>query len=419
MMKRRIFSVLIFGLVGALAFGCAGPKPQPMEVTFDAQDLNPMVQSGRFESKVDNFVLIMDTSQSLEEDYQGQPKFEITKNVVSHLNQTIPELDINSGLRTFGHSRAVSKDITDLMYGMVPYSTEGFESGIEKVAKAGGTSPLGAAIAAAGEDLKTTMGKTALIIVSDGKEMGKKPLEAAEKLKMQMGGDICYYTILVGNDPEGEALLQNIAEVGECGFAMNADALATGPAVADFVEKVFLAEAVMVAAPMDSDGDGVPDDLDRCPDTPRGVEVDQYGCPLDSDGDGVPDYLDQCPGTPQGVRVNSVGCWIVGVPLFDFDKFEIKPEYYPVLDEVVRAMMENPGMTVEIQGHTDGIGTEAYNQILSEKRANAVKAYLVDKGIDPDRLTALGFGKTRPIAPNDTAEGRAQNRRVQLNPTKQ
>jgi OOP family OmpA-OmpF porin len=155
--------------------------------------------------------------------------------------------------------------------------------------------------------------------------------------------------------------------------------------------------------------------LDKCPDTPAGVTVDSAGCPLDSDGDGVYDYLDKCPGTPKGATVNSKGCWaLTGVVLFDFDSSNIKPEAYPLLDEVVSILKKNPKIKREIQGHTDSKGAEKYNQELSERRAKAVERYLEKKGIDPSQLTSKGYGESQPVASNATKEGRQENRRVEL-----
>ncbi|MCF8131422.1 MAG: OmpA family protein, partial [Deltaproteobacteria bacterium] len=168
--------------------------------------------------------------------------------------------------------------------------------------------------------------------------------------------------------------------------------------------------------PFDSDGDGVPDYLDECPNTPKGAKVDEKGCPLDTDGDGVPDYLDECPGTPKGAKVDERGCWVISKALFDFNKYQIKTAFYPHLDEIVMVLKQNPDMVVEIQGHTDNVGSEAYNRKLSENRAKAVKNYLIRKGINDQRLIAVGFGKSRPKTTNRTEEGRALNRRVELLP---
>ena len=166
--------------------------------------------------------------------------------------------------------------------------------------------------------------------------------------------------------------------------------------------------------PLDSDGDGVYDHLDKCPDTPRGVKVDQKGCPLDSDGDGIIDSSDRCPRTPKGATVNEYGCWVCKDVNFDFDKSNIKPEYYPNLDAQVNFLKQNPDLVVEIQGHTDNMGPKEYNQKLSEKRATAVMNYLTERGIAQERLSAKGYGFSIPMTSNETKEGRAKNRRVQF-----
>lgn len=138
----------------------------------------------------------------------------------------------------------------------------------------------------------------------------------------------------------------------------------------------------------------------------------------DSDGDGVMDASDDCPDTPKGVVVNERGCWAFSDGLlFAFDSSVIKQEFYPVLDETKSAFDQNPTMKVEISGNTDSTGSETYNQRLSEKRAKAVMDYLVQTvGIDPSRLSAVGYGETKPGFPNDTDENRAKNRRVVFTP---
>ena len=153
-----------------------------------------------------------------------------------------------------------------------------------------------------------------------------------------------------------------------------------------------------------------------CPPVPCPPACKQKAGPKDSDGDGVIDSLDRCPNTPKGAKVNKVGCWVVKGLLFDFNKADIKPQYYKNLDEVIKVLKANPGLKVEIQGHTDNIGSAAYNMKLSLRRAQAVANYLIKHGISPSRLKVKGYGFTRPVASNDTPEGRALNRRVQLKP---
>jgi OOP family OmpA-OmpF porin len=170
------------------------------------------------------------------------------------------------------------------------------------------------------------------------------------------------------------------------------------------------------AAPKDSDGDGVTDDKDQCPNTPAGAKVDSKGCPLDSDGDGVYDYQDQCANTPKGAGVDQRGCWVLKGVTFDTAKANIRKDVAAILDAVVPILEQNPSTKLEIQGYTDNKGSVESNQKLSERRAKSVMDYFVKKGIDKGRLTAKGFGISNPVATNDTPEGRAENRRVELSP---
>ena len=174
--------------------------------------------------------------------------------------------------------------------------------------------------------------------------------------------------------------------------------------------------------PLDTDGDGVYDYLDKCPDTPSGVKVNSSGCPLDADGDGVPDYLDKCPDTARDLKVTADGCPILIKKAvtknlniqFDTDKADIKPEFNDNLKEAADFMNKYPQTTTVIEGHTDSVGKNKYNQTLSQKRADSVRDYLIKNfNISPDRLSTKGYGEENPIASNDTEEGRSQNRRIQ------
>jgi OOP family OmpA-OmpF porin len=136
----------------------------------------------------------------------------------------------------------------------------------------------------------------------------------------------------------------------------------------------------------------------------------------DTDGDGVCDDVDKCANTPKGAVVDERGCWVIScVVLFDFDSADLKPEAKVELDKIYDILKQD-GLTVEIQGYTCNIGTEEYNRKLSERRAESVKSYMLEKGIPEDRLTTVGYGESNPAASNDTEEGRSKNRRVEFKP---
>ncbi|WP_224487965.1 OmpA family protein [Robertkochia flava] len=174
----------------------------------------------------------------------------------------------------------------------------------------------------------------------------------------------------------------------------------------------------------DTDGDGIPDNKDECPNEAGPAE--NNGCPWpDTDGDGVPDKDDLCPekvgtvanqGCPEVTEevqaaLNSYARTI----LFDTGKSSIKAESEQVLADIIGILKQYPASTFKVEGHTDSTGSEELNLRLSKERASAVEQYLENAGIAPDRLTSEGFGESKPIASNRTADGRRQNRRVEIN----
>jgi outer membrane protein OmpA-like peptidoglycan-associated protein len=187
--------------------------------------------------------------------------------------------------------------------------------------------------------------------------------------------------------------------------------------------------------PRDSDGDGVTDNNDRCPNTSAGTQVDPTGCPVqrDADGDGVIDANDRCANTPAGRRVDASGCELAELPTevgstlvlrnitFAAGTSRLAPTARPILDRIATSinsfLQATPGASFEIGGHTDNRGSPAANTRLSQARAQSVLDYLVSRGVPRDKLRAVGYGPGQPVAPNTTAAGRAQNRRVEIKRT--
>ncbi len=188
----------------------------------------------------------------------------------------------------------------------------------------------------------------------------------------------------------------------------------------------------------DGDGDGVADVVDKCPTTPAGRKVNADGCELDSDGDGVVDGVDACPtvpaqtadGCPPPAPVAAPAPVVAPVaapaPMpatlvltgvtFDNDQATLRPDAIAILDRAAATLQQWGSIKVEVAGHTDSWSDDDHNLKLSQRRAEAVRDYLVAKGVAADRLSARGYGESRPVADNATEAGRAQNRRVELVP---
>jgi outer membrane protein OmpA-like peptidoglycan-associated protein len=236
-------------------------------------------------------------------------------------------------------------------------------------------------------------------------------------------------------------------EVDDKGCALDRDE----DGVADYMDKCLNTPKGAIVdtngCSIDSDRDGVPDGLDKCPDTPQGAKVDKNGCAIDSDKDGVidlfdkclntpkgvvvgvdgcaidsdkdgvPDFKDKCPNTPQDVKVNFQGCPVIAEYRFNFEvgSYKIDKKYYPEIEKLAKILKANPQIKIQIQGYTDNKGDYFYNKELSLKRANALREILIKKyKIDSKRIDIIGYGSDHPIASNDTPEGRALNRRIEV-----
>lgn len=189
----------------------------------------------------------------------------------------------------------------------------------------------------------------------------------------------------LGRDMEDNDFGVDVALIFRFGGSSGRSAPAAAPAVT---------ERTPAPAPVpepDADGDGVPDSRDACPDTPRNYAVDSRGCPI---------------------PVEEVARIELEV-YFEFDRSEVRPQFFDEIQEVADFMNQYQDVVVELEGHTDSVGTEAYNQGLSQRRADAVRQVLIDRfDIQGSRVSATGYGESQPVATNDTAAGRQQNRRV-------
>lgn len=381
-------------LAGAVLSGCATQSSNNFP-PFQAEDLNALVKSGRLVQKTNSFLVVNDSSSSMSriylnsQDYSGT-KLDVEKALLNKFNKSIPSIPLMSGLRSFGYGPCLNWSATKLNQPVQNYTQAGFDSAITSLQCSSGGTPLADALQESSHDLANASGNIAMIVLSDGIEESS-PAPTAEALKAQYGDRLCIYTVWVGNDQDaaGQAVLQSIADASGCGFSTTAEAISTPRGMSDFVKNVFFKAGTPVA------------DCSK----------------LDDDKDGVNNCADKCADTPKGAIVDKNGCWAFRGVLFDFDKADIKSKYSPLIQNAVEVMKLNPGLTVEIQGHTDSYGTDAYNEKLSQRRADAVRNELIKQGVDGKRLTAVGFGESKPVESNDTDEGRAYNRRVEYKRT--
>lgn len=260
----------------------------------------------------------------------------------------------------------------------------------------GRETPLAAVLREYTDILAEREGRAALVIFSDGvptrygKVIGPdETLAAARQLRGRRENEICLHTIQVGNDPSGELLLRQLGELTACGSSRRLDDLKSPEALQAFQQAVY----------------------NGPPPSPKARRARAI---TDLDQDGVDDRFDRCARTPFGAIVDERGCWVIEDYVFETGSATILPERRDTLERVTDVLEANPDLRIRLDGHTDDTGTPEFNFDLAERRASSVRTYLVERGIDAERLEVRGFGQTRPVASNDTPEGRRKNRRVDL-----
>ena len=359
MFKRPLLVLPVILSFGLLA-GCAGGPPYT-PASFQAE----AIDTTAFEPKVDSFAVIMDVSSSMMDEYEGSAKFHIAKDFVANFNQAVPPMDYEAGLVTFGKSTGLSlgDGTADLVYGLSPYQGNDFAAGLNSLERAGGTTPMDKGINATSEALNAESGAVAVILVSDFWRINPKPVMAAVgELKAQHGDNLCLYPVKVGDATEADPVIADMVGLAACGNSMNAADLASPGAMAAYVTEVLLKPV------------------------------------------------------PQEKPVQYEKISLSATALFDFDKAVLKEQgkvELHKLDEYIKSKGIKV-VDIDVIGHTDSMGSVEYNQALSERRATAVKEYMVSEGINGNIVDASGEGESNPVADNSTEEGRALNRRVDV-----
>jgi len=311
-----------------------------------------LAQKMTYTKKVDNFVFVDDTSGSMGGAYcdMNQPKSVLAKDMLTKLNAQIPELDYNAGLCTFASYELVK---APAIYDRAAYgqAIAGLPTDVVSFGFVGNPTPLGVGLRDFEAVLKTLKGKTAVIILTDGgQNKDIDPVKVATHLAKTY--DICLHILSFAQTTSEKATVEALRAVTPCTVPAAIDELGTDTARFEYLKKILFTEAPAVAAPApapadkDSDGDGVFDSKDKCPDTPKTHKVDANGCSI--------------PATME-IMIE-----------FDFDKSDIRTEYAGELKKFAEFAAQYPTEKITIEGHTDGVGTDAYNQKLSERRAQAV-----------------------------------------------
>jgi OOP family OmpA-OmpF porin len=365
-MKAKHFVVSLFVLVLAFVMtGCAGIQTQTINKSCTSKNANALVRSG-YTEKVNNFIIVQDASSTMGERtgkmYPYDSKLSESKDLLTCLNNSTPDqFDMNGGMRLFGPVYSEK----GLVYGMTDYTKSGFMSAVNGITKTGGVTPLANAITYAAYDLLDTPGltdnpgPTAMIIFSDGLNTdAPNPAAAAAAVKEMYGNNICIYTVLIGDSPQGKAVMNQIADAGVCGFATDSNAIGNAQGMDNFVEDVFLAKS--------------------------GKPAQKISMTL--------------------------------LIEFDFDKDVVRSRHHGDVKKIADTLRRYPRANVELEGHTDNMGDDAYNMSLSKRRVDSVKRYLVEKfNVKASRISTVGYGESKPVASNDTAAGRQRNRRVVAN----
>ncbi|MEN8687728.1 MAG: OmpA family protein [Desulfuromonadales bacterium] len=323
--------------------------------------------------KVDNFVIFIDQSGSMAwaKATPGNQKFEQAVAAVKRLEPETPELGYNSAVATFAPYKTVSQPAT-YEKGSLAAAVAGISPPFNQL------TPMGDGLSDVAPLVDSLSGKTALIVFTDGvSNTGTDPVAQAKELYAENGSNLCIHVVSYADKPAGEQTIAAIRELSGCSVVADAETLATDAGAAQFAKDVLYEERMPAPAPKPKP-------------KPKPVPVPAPA---------------PAPVAKEVVTFNL---------LFGFDKADITDEMIPVLEQVKMILDEEPDTDFVLSGHTCSIGPETYNQGLSERRAGAVKNWLVSNGVAESRLQAKGYGETQPKYDNTTKEGRKLNRRVEM-----
>jgi OOP family OmpA-OmpF porin len=360
------------------ALGCAStPYQQPI-------DVSPVVPGRGERVVVDQAMILFDSSGSISRTKQ----FPGEKALLESFVASMPDGSYEAGALAFGGFERQTLPLAK-------FDRNALASHAKDVRYLSEGTPIHTILGEAQESLAGKQKRSAVVLLSDGlyKDVVGRDVESelsfdsARKLAESYDGKLCLHTVQVGNEAAGTEFLRKLASTTDCGSSRSAASLSDASSLQAFQREIFMGAA---AAPV-------------------------AAVPSDSDGDGVIDPRDQCPNTPQGAKVDARGCWVLEWVYFETNSAKILPASESrIAAEVLPVLEKNPKLRIRVDGHTDSRGSTAYNQKLSEQRANAVRDFLIAKGVAATRVEAKGFGEAKPIAPNDTAANLQKNRTTEI-----
>jgi|GEM_PF-759219 len=358
MLKQHFRSLMMAVPLVVLAACSSSPTYTP--VATKAEPLDP----AGYTKKVDSFVVLLDTSGSMTNEDEGRPRIYNAQDLVASFNSLVPPLDFKAGMVTFGKGTTgfcTGYGVANTIYGLAPYNSAGFAEALGSIGCAASTTPYASAVESATGMLVEETGSTAVFIVSDFNYNWHDPAaveSALAELKAQHPGKVCVHIIKIG---ESDANIAGLTDTAGCDSVVKGADLATGAAMSSYVVDTLL--------------------------------------------------------TPGDLPLQYEKHTVSAQALFDFDKAVLKPQGIAELRSL-GASIRSQGLKVrdiDVIGHTDSVGSDAYNMQLSQRRALAVRNFLVSEGVNGSIIDVSGMGKRDPVASNDTAEGRALNRRVEVN----
>jgi len=349
-------------LIALIALGCTA-KTLPAESPLSVSPL----QFGSGEVRLpDQVITITDASGTMYEHKTFPQAQALTRTFVA----AMPEGSAagskagayEAGLISFGGAERITSQLATFNRGALASTVDRYRI-LGEISGYGGTTPLHDVIAESRASLARRSANSALVVFSDGLPQDEMAaLRAARDLGVAYDGTVCIHTVQTGDNPNGADFLRRLSQVTGCGSARTASSVSDPAAFTGFVREVFVASGNRPAPEPDA-----------------------------------------CSGV---IRLRGVE--------FEFDKADLAGASSVVLDAAGEGLLACPTVPVRVEGHTDSLGSAEYNQNLGQRRAETVRRYLVDSGIAPQRIKARSHGETRPIATNDTDEGRQLNRRVEL-----